>query len=67
VDTFTADNSTPVLRRIQVSADQLGTGEMAELRLDVDRTFVPSKLAANGGKDVRELGIRVYHAFVEAR
>jgi hypothetical protein len=35
--------------------------------LDVDRTFVPSKLAANGGKDVRELGIRVYHAFVEAR
>lgn len=67
VDTFTADNGTPLLRRVQVSADQLGTGEMAELRLDVDRTFVPSKLAANGGKDVRELGIRVYHAFVEAR
>lgn len=67
VDTFAADSGTPVLRRIQVSADQLGTGEMAELRLDVDRTFVPSKLTTNGGKDVRELGIRVYHAFVEAR
>ena len=66
VDTFAATNSAPELRRINVSAAQLGTAEMAELRLDVDKTFTPSKLPG-GGKDDRELGLRVYHAFVEAR
>ena len=39
---------------------------MAELRIELDKTFVPAKLPA-GGRDARELGIRVYHAFVEAR
>ena len=34
---------------------------MAELVLDVDRTFKP------GGADPRELGIRVFHAFVEPK
>jgi len=66
VRTFAADNGAPVLMRIPVTADQLGAAEMAELRIEVDRTFVPSKLPA-GGKDMRELGIRVYHTFVEAR
>ena len=67
VTTFAADNGTPVLRRIPVTAEQLGTSEMGELRIEVDRTFVPSRLTTGGGKDMRELGIRVYHAFVEAR
>ncbi len=49
-----------------ITAAQLGDAEMAEVRIDVDRTFVPSRLAA-GGKDDRELGLRVYHAFFEAR
>ena len=40
--------------------------DLAEMRIDVDQTFVPAKLAG-GGRDARELGIRVYHAFVEAR
>ncbi len=66
VETFAADNAVPVLKRVQIPAAQLGTGEMAELRIEVDRTFVPSQLPA-GGKDLRELGLRVYHAFVEAR
>jgi hypothetical protein len=39
---------------------------MAELRVEVDRTFVPAKLPA-GGRDVRELGLRVYNVFVETR
>jgi hypothetical protein len=66
VESFTADNGGAVLKRIAVSAAQLGDAEQAELRVEVDRTFVPSKLPA-GGKDVRELGLRVYHAYVEAR
>jgi hypothetical protein len=66
VDTFPAATGTPTLKRIPVTAAQLGTNEMAELRIEVDRTFVPAKLPA-GGRDVRELGIRVYNVFVETR
>ena len=39
---------------------------MVEMRIDVDQTFIPAKLPG-GGRDARELGIRVYHAFIEVR
>ena len=44
-----------------ITAAQLGTGDMAELVINVDRTFTP------GGGDTRELGIRIFHAFVEPK
>jgi hypothetical protein len=61
IGSFAADNKNPQLRTFPITAAQLGTGEMAELVLDVDRTFVP------GGGDSRTLGIRVFHAFVEPK
>jgi hypothetical protein len=66
VATFQAASSAAELRRVPITAAQLGTGEMAELRIDVSQTFIPAALPA-GGRDTRELGIRVYHAFVESR
>lgn len=66
VATFRVDAPEPSLQRIPISAAQLGDGEMVELRLEVDRTFVPAKLAG-GGRDSRELGIRVFHAYVEPK
>jgi hypothetical protein len=66
VETFAADGKEPVIRRIPISAAQLGSADLAEVRLEVDRTFVPANLPA-GGKDTRELGIRVYHVYVETR
>jgi hypothetical protein len=66
IGTFPAGNSGPALKKIPITAAQLGSNEMAELRIEVDRTFVPAKLPA-GGRDVRELGIRVYNVFVETR
>ncbi len=64
VATFPADNVNPVLRRIQLRADQMGTGDMSELRIGVDRSFIPAQLPG-GFKDTRELGIRIYRLFVE--
>jgi hypothetical protein len=55
-----------VLKRIPLTAAQLGTAEMSELRISVDKTFVPALATANS-KDPRELGVRVFHAFVDAR
>lgn len=66
VSRFAADQATRVLRRIPITASQLGDGDAVELRVEVDRTFVPAQLEG-GGSDSRELGIRVYHAHVETR
>ncbi len=54
------------IHRVPVSSAQLGGNDLVEMRLDVDQTFTPAKLAG-GGRDARELGIRVYNAFIEVR
>jgi len=66
VDTFPADSLDPVLRRIPLPAGLLGADDMAQLRISVDRPFLPSK-DQPGSADIRELGIRVYHFYVEPR
>ena len=66
VDTFSLEGKGTFLRKIPLTVAQLGNGDMTEMRLEVDRTFVPSRQTV-GSRDGRELGIRVYHAFVEPR
>jgi hypothetical protein len=56
-----------VLKKIPLTAAQLGTGEMSELRVSVDKTFVPALVPGSNSKDPRELGVRVFHAFVDGR
>jgi hypothetical protein len=55
------------LHKIPLSAAQLGTAEMAELRIAVDKTFVPALVPGSTNKDPRELGVRVFHAFIEPK
>ena len=64
VDTFTVDKK-PDVRRIPISAAQLGPDDKVELKISVDKTFVPAVVTAGGKGDQRELGVRVFHAFVE--
>lgn len=66
VETFALDQSDKQLRKIPISTAQFGSGDMVEIRLDVDRSFVPAKLPG-GSRDGRELGMRVYHVFIEPR
>ena len=61
IGTFAADSKSPKLLTFPVTAAQLGSADMASITLDVDQTFVP------GSGDVRELGIRVFHAFIDAK
>jgi hypothetical protein len=61
IGTFTADAKERRLVTFPVTAAQFGTAEMAELTIETDKTFKP------GGADTRELGIRVFHAFVEPK
>lgn len=54
----------PVLK-IPLSAAAMGGGDMVELRLVADRTFVPALEPGAQSNDPRELGARVFHAFVQ--
>jgi hypothetical protein len=38
---------------------------MAEMTVTVDKTFVPASVPALASTDSRELGIRVFRAFVQ--
>jgi len=67
VDTFELKPGDAVLRRIALSAGQLGDADAVELQIAVDRTFVPAQLPGASSPDHRELGVRVFRAFVEAR
>ena len=64
VDTFALTPGHEILRKMRLTGANLGSGDMAELRISVDRTFVPA-LISTASKDPRELGVRVFHAFVE--
>lgn len=58
---FAADSRDRVLRTFPITTEQFGSGDMAEIVIEVDRTFAP------GGGDARELGIRVFHAFIQPK
>jgi hypothetical protein len=66
IDQFTLQPKQPELRKVPLTAAQLGTGEVAELVIAVDKTYVPAVLNT-GSKDPRELGVRVFHAFIDPR
>jgi hypothetical protein len=66
VDEFTLKPKEPELRKIALTAAQLGPGDVAEIVISVDKTYVPA-VVASGSKDPRELGVRVFHAFVDPR
>ncbi|HJZ71442.1 MAG TPA: hypothetical protein VKE51_06850 [Vicinamibacterales bacterium] len=66
VDQFTLEPKEPQLRKIPLKAAQLGSADVAEIVISVDKTYVPAVINV-GSKDPRELGIRVFHAFVDPR
>ena len=53
------------VRKIKLSAGQLGDADMVEITLVANRTFVPALEPSTKSSDTRELGVRVFHAFVQ--
>jgi hypothetical protein len=52
------------LKKIQVKAQDLGSEEWVDLRLAMNRSFVPKALTPPLNNDDRELGLLVYHLYV---
>jgi len=66
VDDFTLKPKEPQLRKIPLKASQLGSDDVSEIVISVDKTYVPA-VVTTSSKDPRELGVRVFHAFVDPR
>jgi hypothetical protein len=65
VDRFDLPGGSDVLRKIDIGQSQLGSGDAIEVTVSVDKTFVPALIPTLRSTDPRELGIRVFRAFVE--
>ena len=64
IDTFQVSTSDEQIRRIPLKAAQFGNDDMVVARISLDKSFVPAMITP-GSRDSRELGIRVFHAFIE--
>jgi hypothetical protein len=67
LDTFTLTPGVRELRRIALPAAVLGNADTVEMTIAVDRTFVPADVPALRSSDARQLGIRVFRAYVEPK
>jgi hypothetical protein len=67
VETFTIQPDQRELKKIKLPGALMGEADLAELEIAVDQSFVPSVVTAGASKDPRELGVRVFHAFIDPR
>lgn len=67
VQTLTVPPDERSLNRITLPGSLMGDGDLTELQIAVDQTFVPATVTNGVSKDPRELGVRVFHAFVDPR
>jgi hypothetical protein len=65
LDTHEVTSNEEVIRRIPIAASQFGEGENVEIQLSLNQAFVPAQTPAAGSSDTRELGLRVFHVFLE--
>jgi hypothetical protein len=67
VDTFSVQPDQRNLHKIKLPGSLMGDAELTELQIAVDKTFVPLTVTNGASKDPRELGVRVFHAFIDPR
>jgi hypothetical protein len=67
IDSFTIKPKEEVIRKPMISAAQLGSGDVVDIKISVDKTYVPAVITNGANRDPRELGVRVFHAYVQPR
>jgi hypothetical protein len=67
IDSFTIQPKQELIRKPVITAAQLGTGEMADIHISVDKTYVPAVITNGANRDPRELGVRVFHAYIQPK
>jgi hypothetical protein len=67
IDSFTLRPGDHLVRRMTIPAATLGSTDNVELTLQVNPTFSPAYLPGAQSKDVRTLGVRVFHAYIQPK
>ena len=67
IDSFTINPKEELIRKPTITAAQFGTGDMAEIKVSVDKTYVPAVITNGANRDPRELGVRVFHAYIQPK
>jgi hypothetical protein len=67
VDDFDLEPGPSMVRQVALSQGELGQGHDVQLDLVSDKTFVPAKFAGLRSSDTRQLGVRVFRAFVQPK
>jgi hypothetical protein len=61
---FAIEDPAIFLKKIHVTAEDLGDEEWVDLRLEMNDSFIPNQLDPPLNNDDRELGLNVYHLYV---
>jgi len=67
IDSFPLPAGQRELRKVSLTSAQMGTGETVDVTVAVDKTFVPATITQLKSTDARELGIRVFRAYVQPK
>ena len=65
IDSFTLAPKQELIRKPTITAAQLGTADVVDLKISVDKSYVPAVITNGTNRDPRELGVRVFHAYVQ--
>jgi hypothetical protein len=65
IDSFVLEPKKELIRKPVITAAQLGTADVVDVRISVDKSYVPAVITNNANRDPRELGVRVFHAYVQ--
>ena len=65
LQTIPLTSSNPPVLKYPVTAAQLGSGDMVEMKFTADKTFVPALDQSMKSGDPRELGARFFHVFIQ--
>jgi hypothetical protein len=65
IDSFVLEPKKEVIRKPTITAAQLGAADVVDLKISVDKSYVPAVITNGANRDPRELGVRVFHAYVQ--
>ena len=65
IDSFVLEPKKELIRKPVITASQLGTADVVDLKISVDKSYVPAVITNGANRDPRELGVRVFHAYVQ--
>ncbi len=65
IDSFLLEPKKEVIRKPTITAAQLGTADVVDLKISVDKSYVPAVITNGANRDPRELGVRVFHAYIQ--